>query len=85
MKKINYIFVQKNHRNREPFSKEYEWPDDYSEKMLKENGLVISLFNPFKVPKDYICFEVVDEEKAFRFAMLNSEFIQKPTELFHLE
>jgi hypothetical protein len=52
--------------------------------MLEENGLVVSFLNPFKVPRDYTCFEVVDEGKAFRFVMLNSEFIQKPTELFDL-
>jgi hypothetical protein len=85
VKKINYIFVQKNHRNQDPSCKEYEFTEDYYEKMINENGLVMSLFNPFKVPRDYTCFEVVDESKAFRFAMLNSEFIQKPTELFHLE
>lgn len=84
MKKINYIFVQKKHRNQDPSSREYELSEDYLNKMLEENGLVVSFLNPFKVPRDYTCFEVVDEGKAFRFVMLNSEFIQKPTELFDL-
>ena len=84
MKKINYIFVRKNHRNQDPSSREYEFSEDYLKKMLEENGLVVSFFNPFVVPRDYTCYEVVDEGKAFRFVMLNSELIQKPTELFDL-
>jgi hypothetical protein len=85
VKKPNYIFVRKNHRNQDPSSKEYEFSEDYINKMVEENGLVISYLNPFKVPRDYTCFEVVDEGKAFRFVMLNSEFVQRPSEFFNLE
>jgi hypothetical protein len=85
VKEINHVLVHKNHRNQDPASGEYEFFDDYSKRMKEENGLEISYFHSFVVPSNYSCFEVVDEGKAFRFVMLNSEFFQKPTELFDLD
>lgn len=85
MKEINRILVNKNHRCNDPSSKDYEFLEDYINRMKEENGLLITHFFPYVISSDYSCFEVIDEGKAFQFVMLNSEFIQKPTELFHLE
>lgn len=73
-----YVYVDKSHRNKNISSKEYMRLSAYIKMMGEDHGLAHDSLAPFKIPKEYHCFRVVDKAKAFTFCMKNGEHTTKP-------
>lgn len=75
---MDYIYIKKSHRETNISSVNYTRLTKYIITMEEENGLLYDPLAPFKIPREYHCFKVIDKAKAMLFCFKDSDFILKP-------
>lgn len=79
----HYLLVKKSFRSSDPKKPDYMIAKDYYEMMHDQYGLQYDTFgyhgsSNFEIDSEYSPFLVIDKGKAMIFAMMFSEFVDKP-------
>ena len=75
---MDYIYVKQTYRPSNPKLANYMIISKFLKMMLDMHGLAHDSLAPFNIPSNYLCFKVIDKNKAMLFCLNNGDQILKP-------